>query len=96
MENRSTQPSRAGLRNLLPCQPVARAGLRLAIADDAGDDQVRVVERGPVGVAQGVAEFSALVDAAGSLRATWLGMPPGKLNCLNSRFIPSASWLMFG
>jgi hypothetical protein len=28
--------------------------------------------------------------------ATWLGMPPGKLNCLNSRFIPSASWLMFG
>ena len=29
-----------------------RPGLRLAVADDAGDDQVRVVERGPVGVAQ--------------------------------------------
>ena len=28
--------------------------------------------------------------------ATWLGMPPGKLNCLNSFCIPWASWLMFG
>ena len=28
--------------------------------------------------------------------ATWLGIPPGKLNCLKSRCIPSSSWLMFG
>ena len=45
-----------------------RAGLGLAVADDAGDDQVGVVEGGPVGVAQGVAELAALVDAAGRLR----------------------------
>ena len=41
-----------------------RPGFRFAVADDAGDDQVRVVERGPVGVAQGVAEFAAFVDAS--------------------------------
>ena len=41
-----------------------RSGLRLAVADDAGDDQVRVVERGPVGVAEGVPELAALVNAA--------------------------------
>jgi hypothetical protein len=28
--------------------------------------------------------------------ATWLGMPPGKLNCLNNFFIPSTSWLILG
>ena len=45
-----------------------RPGLRLAVADDAGDDQVGVVEGGPVGVRQGVAELAALVDRAGRLR----------------------------
>ena len=28
--------------------------------------------------------------------AAWLGMPPGNENCLNSRFMPSASRVMFG
>ena len=41
-----------------------RAGLGLAVADDAGDDQVGVVERGAVGVRQRVAELAALVDRA--------------------------------
>ena len=39
-------------------------GLGLAVADDAEDDEVRVVERRPVGVAERVAELAALVDAA--------------------------------
>jgi hypothetical protein len=39
-----------------------RAGLRLAVADHAGDHQPRVVERRPVGVHQRVAELPALVD----------------------------------
>ncbi len=73
-----------------------RSGLRLAVADDAGDDQVRVVERCPIGVAQGVPELAPLVNAARRLGATWLGMPPGKLNCLNSFCIPSASWPISG
>ena len=45
-----------------------RAGLRLAVADDAGDDQLRVVEGGAEGMRQGVAQFAALMDGAGRLR----------------------------
>ena len=39
-----------------------RARLGLAVADDAGDDQPRVVERRAEGVAQRIAELAALVD----------------------------------
>ena len=41
-----------------------RAGLGLAVADDAGDEQVRVVEHRAVGVRERVAELAALVDRA--------------------------------
>ena len=37
-------------------------GLRLAVADNAEDDEVRVVQGGAVGVGEGVAEFTAFVD----------------------------------
>ena len=73
-----------------------RPGLGLAVADDAGDDQVRVVERRPVGVAQGVPKLAALVNAARRLGGDVAGDAPGKLNCLNSFRIPSASWLISG
>ena len=58
------------------------AGLRLAVADDAGDDQVRVVEGGAVGVAQGVAELAALVDAARRLRGDVAGDAPREAELL--------------
>ena len=45
-----------------------RPGLRLAVADDRADQQVRVVERGAVRVREGVAQFTALVDGARGLR----------------------------
>ena len=45
-----------------------RAGLGLAVADDAGDEEIRVVERRAEGVRQGVAELTAFVDRAGCLR----------------------------
>src|SRR5262249_46709177 len=45
-----------------------RSGFGLAVADDARDDQVRIVEGGPISMAERVAEFAALVDAAGRLR----------------------------
>jgi len=44
------------------------SGLGLAVAHDAHDGEVRVVERGAVRVDQGVAELAALVDRPGSLR----------------------------
>ena len=45
-----------------------RPGLRLAVADHAGDEQVGVVERRAVGVRERVPELAALVDGAGRLR----------------------------
>ena len=45
-----------------------RAGLGLAVADDAGDDQVGIVECGAIGVHQRVAELAALVDRARRFR----------------------------
>ena len=65
-----------------------RAGLRLAVADHAGDQQVGVVEGRPVRMDERVAQLAALVDGAGVSGATWLGMPPGKENCRNSRRMP--------
>ena len=41
-----------------------RPGLRLAVADDAGDEQVGIVERRAVRVHERVAELAALVDRA--------------------------------
>ncbi len=68
-----------------------RAGLRLAVADDAGDDQVRVVERRAVGVAQGVPELATLVDAARRLRRDVAGDASREAELLEQLFIPSAS-----
>ena len=53
-------------------------GLRLAIADDARDDQIRVVERRAVGVGQGVAELAAFMDGAGSFRRGVAGDAAGE------------------
>ena len=50
-----------------------RPGLGLAVADDARNDQVRVVERGPVGVRDRIAELSTLVDRPGRLRCRVAG-----------------------
>ena len=44
-----------------------RPGLRFAVADNAGDEELGVVECGPEGVGQGVAELAALVNRTGRL-----------------------------
>ena len=46
-----------------------RPGLGLAVADDARDEQVRVVEGGAVGVRERVPELASLVDRARRLRS---------------------------
>src|ERR1700740_1766753 len=48
------------------CRP--RSSFCLAVADDAGNDQIGVVECCSVGVRDGIAEFAALVYRTGSLR----------------------------
>ncbi len=45
-----------------------RAGLRLAVADDAGHDETGIVERRAVRMREGIAELAALVDRARGLR----------------------------
>ena len=57
-----------------------RTGLVLAVADHACHHQVRIVESRAVGVHQGIAELTALVDRPGVSDATWLGTPPGNEN----------------
>ena len=65
-----------------------RAGLRLAVADDAGDDQVGIVERRAVGVRQRVAEFAALVDRAGRLGSDVARNAAGKRELLEQPLHP--------
>ena len=55
-----------------------RAGLRLAVADDAADQQVRVVEHSAVGVQQRVPQLSPLVDRARRLGSDVAGDAAGK------------------
>ena len=58
-----------------------RPGLGLAVANDAGDDQVGIVEGRAVGMGQGIAELAALVDGARSFRRhmAWNAVRPGEL-----------------
>ena len=65
-----------------------RAGLGLAVADDAGDDQVGIVERRAVGVRQRVAEFAAFVDRAGRLRRDVARNAAGKRELLEQPLHP--------
>ena len=55
-----------------------RPGLRLAVADHTGDEQLRVVERRAVGMGQGVAQLAALMDRARGLRRDMAGHPAGE------------------
>ena len=50
-----------------------RAGLGLAVADDAAGDQIRVVEDGSVGVGKRVAQLPAFVDRTRCLRGHMTG-----------------------
>ena len=38
------------------------SSLRLAVADDTGHDQIRIIESGSIGVREGVAELAAFVN----------------------------------
>jgi hypothetical protein len=63
-------------------------GLRLAVADHAGGDQSGLSKAAPKACDERIAELTPLVDRAGVSGATWLPIPPGKENCLNSRACP--------
>ena len=52
-----------------------RSGLRLAVADDAGDDEIRIVEDGAERVAERVAQLATLVDRPRALGRRVAGDP---------------------
>ena len=58
-----------------------RAGFRFSVANDASDDQIRIVEGGAIGMDQGIAEFAAFMDRPGRFRRdmTWNAVRPGEL-----------------
>ena len=59
------------------------SGLGLAIADDAGDNQIGIVEGRPEGGRQGIAQFTAFVDGAGRARGEVAGKPARPGECLD-------------
>src|ERR1035438_9667453 len=54
------------------------SGFRLPIADDAGDDEIGIVEHCPERMAERIAQFAALVDRAWALRRRVAGNSSGK------------------
>ncbi len=71
-------------------------GLCLTVPHYAGGDEVGVVQHRAEGVGQEYPSSPPSWMEPGVSGATWLGMPPGKENCLKSFCIPSRSWLMLG
>ena len=65
-----------------------RAGLGLAVADHAGDDQAGIVERGPERVAERVPQLAALVDRSRRRRRDVAGDPAGERELLEQLLQP--------
>src|ERR1035437_8519400 len=55
-----------------------RSGFRLAIADDAGDDEIGIVEHRPERMAKRIAQLTAFVDRARALGRCVAGNSSGK------------------
>src|ERR1700730_9359907 len=57
------------------------AGFRFAVANDAPEYQIRIIEGGAIGMCQRITEFATFMDRAGRLRGDVAGNPvrPGKL-----------------
>ena len=71
----------------MPCGG-QRAGLGFAVADDAGDDQVRIVERGPEGMADRIAQLAAFMNRPRRLRRNVAGDPSGEGELLEQLLQP--------
>ena len=82
MEDRKHRPIGGWIQELVGVPTRGeRAGLGLAVAHDAGNEKIGIVEGRAVGVDEGVAEFAALVDGAGSLwsHMAWDSIRPTEL-----------------
>ena len=68
------------------------AGFRLAVADDAADDQIGIVEGGAISMCQRIAKLATFMDRAGCLRGyvAWNAVGPGKLSKQPLQAVPAA------
>src|SRR6187401_483608 len=88
----------AGIEKLVrvPCG-CQRAGLRLAVAHHAGDDELGIVECGTERMAQRIAEFAALMDRAGTFRRRMARDATGKgklqEQLLQASFVLTDVWI---
>jgi len=64
------------------------AGFRFAVADDAGDDQLGIVESGPEGVAERIAQLAAFVNRPGGRWRDVAGNPAGERELLEQLLEP--------
>ena len=64
------------------------AGLRFPIADDAGDDQIGIVEHRPERMAERITQFTAFVDRARAFRRGVAGNAAGKRELLEELLQP--------
>src|SRR5476649_1286656 len=69
-----------------------RSRFSLAVADDATDDQIRIVEGRAIGVSQGIAEFPAFMDGARGFRrnVARYSVRPGELPKQPLQSVPAA------
>ena len=89
MQDRQHHPVADRVEELvgMPCGG-QRAGLGFAVADDAGDDQVRIVERGPEGMADRISQLAPLMNRPRRLRRNVAGNPSGEGKLLEQLLEP--------
>src|ERR1017187_2941238 len=59
------------------------------VADDAGDDQIGIVERGPESMAERVPQLAAFMNRSRRRRRNMAGNPAGKRELLEQLFQPA-------
>ncbi|SKV63654.1 Uncharacterised protein [Mycobacteroides abscessus subsp. abscessus] len=91
----STAPSVAGLTNLLECQLAARGPVSASPSPIThATTRSGLSKAAPYACASAYPSSPPSWIEPGVSGAVWLGMPPGKENCLNSFRSPSRSWPM--
>src|SRR5439155_15506708 len=92
VQNRQNGPVASRIEELVAVPPGReRSGLRLAIADNAGNQEIRVVEDGAVSMTERVAQLASFMDGTGRFRRHMAGNAAGKGELLEE---PLQSWFI--
>jgi len=73
------------VEKLVDCQAVARGPVSDSpFADHAGDDQAGIIKCRPESMAERITQLATLMNRTRGGGRTWLEIPPGNENCVNS------------